>query len=1608
MPEKMGKYHVLERIGRGGMGMILKGHDPVLDRPVALKVISNDIEVTDELRARFYREAQACARLSHPNIVTVHDMGEDDGRLYIVMELLEGDELRRLFAPHRTLPLEDKLAIMSQVCDGPHYAHQKGVVHRDIKPSNIFVLRNGQVKIVDFGIAQIATEGGMTRTGLIMGTLRYISPEQVRGRADHRSDIFSAGTVFYELLGSRPAFPGDDPLQLLEQLRSDDPPALDLIDPTIPPELAGILVRAMRKDPAERFENFELMRNAIEQVRRGMEEEAQGLRARVRAQREQVLALRAALVERIGPLEADETAMAVAPDRARLAALQAAERELGVRIETMQARLARAEAVAPAVQRGVALLEAGRFGDAVVELEAALAEVPEHWHAREALEQARTGAEAEQRARRAETLVREARGALERGDVAGCLGLLDEADVIPPPAEVVPSITALRQQASLAAQAEALAAQAEARAAQEAAEAARRARQHAEQSRDRMAQARGAAETETAPHVVPGLWADAEAGAARAHAAFEGEAYSEAGRAFDAAATAYRQAMEAAREARQRQAAERARDETTRARGEAAGAEHYARDLWAAAEAKAAEADAALSTHDLGGAIDAFGDALASYRRARDAADAAREDERRRAADSRQQSGRARLAAEAANASHYSADLWQRASARWTEAESAFRSQQHAEALEAFDAAATLYRQAEETAQAARRHARDEAEGRRQEMESARGAAMAADAARHASAEWQEAERSAAAGHEAFGGEAYLEGSRVYGRGVTLYQRAEEQARAVVRALELARADAEHAREASGLSRGAAATARAERYASEQWQAGESAEAQARTALDRQDHRAAHALFVEARRQYSAAVPAARAALEAETRRERAELEAETRRLDGLVDQARRLLATGEVPACIERLNDVLALRPGYEPAERLRGEAAAMLRRIEAERRAAEAAANDAQAGADAPTVRIDFEPATAPTRVTPSVRSPELPAAGDEIGEPVAPAAPPPGRPWPWRRLGAGAVALGALAAVAVVALQVRPPDRAPVAPVAPPPPPAVTPPPSRPEPPRAVQPPPGRELAEELRKRMIAARDDAAQAGAERLAQPSFGSGTEKAREAEASMGRQDMTNAQQRYNEAIAAFGQAKAEAIQAAALARKEGDVRAAASRAAEARRAAEVVDAPNLAKGVWTTAEGAQRKAEDSFKQRAFDRARSLYGDAEKSFRAAAKAASDSAAISAAERDRVAALKRGLEEAEQSRRTAVQARETAEKADAARLASRTFAAAQGKQGEGDAALNRQDSASAKLRFQEAQQAYRQAAQEAATEAARVAALQRQQADAEQARERMTAARRAAVQASAARYAPKLFATAQSKDTDASAALGRSDWSGALRLFGDARADYQAAVQEARRESEREGRQVEQTRTAMLARREEAMKAGADRLAKDAFDAAQARQGQADDLVARQNFAAALPAYQDATERYGDAGRQAKAAQAKLDERRAEPPPPPPKPVEKQEARKVEPAPAPPRPAPEDEVRSVLAGYVRGFETKDVALLQQLRPGLKPDEVRRLQESFEQSREYRVSVKVDSLDVQGDQAVVKGRRTDTVVSRAGQSFRNDSAFTYRLKRAGPRWVIDAVN
>jgi serine/threonine-protein kinase len=389
MTEKIGKYTLLERVGRGGMGTVYKAHDPVLNRAVALKVISGEVEVGEELKARFFREARACDKLNHPNIIVVYDLGEDKNRLFIVMEFLEGDELKTIIAERRRLPIETKLGLMIQICDGLHYAHQHGVIHRDVKPGNIFVLRNGQVRILDFGIARIAaSDPGLTRTGLIMGTLRYMSPEQARGRVDQRSDIFSVGAVFYELLAYRPAFDRDNPIEILEQLRAEHPPALTELDPTVPPELAAIIERALMKSPDDRFQDLGQMRDALELVLRQFWDRAAEVRAQVMAQLDDVRELRAALANRLGQGFEDSTLPVVQEDTP-LHALYALHEELARRQSQLRSLVDRTEAMEPRLAQGLELLARGRAEEAISELEGVLREMPRHVRAEAALTDAR-------------------------------------------------------------------------------------------------------------------------------------------------------------------------------------------------------------------------------------------------------------------------------------------------------------------------------------------------------------------------------------------------------------------------------------------------------------------------------------------------------------------------------------------------------------------------------------------------------------------------------------------------------------------------------------------------------------------------------------------------------------------------------------------------------------------------------------------------------------------------------------------------------------------------------------------------------------------------------------------------------------------------------------------------------------------------------------------------------------------------------------------------------------------------------------------------------------------------------------------------------------------
>jgi hypothetical protein len=251
---RIGRYLITGRIGQGGMGMVYRGLDESLEREVAVKTLTTEGAFDADSRQRFEVEARAAARLQHPNIVIVYERGEDRGLPFIAMELLPGTDLEVLLRSGEELLLAEKLEVVIQVCRGLAYAHERGIVHRDMKPSNIRILDDGTAKIVDFGIAKL---GGthLTRTGMIVGTVHYMSPEQVRGGPlDGRSDIFSLGVILYELLAGERPFRGEGPTQILYKIVAEPAPPLD------PSQLGGVasrlqavVDRALAKNREERY-----------------------------------------------------------------------------------------------------------------------------------------------------------------------------------------------------------------------------------------------------------------------------------------------------------------------------------------------------------------------------------------------------------------------------------------------------------------------------------------------------------------------------------------------------------------------------------------------------------------------------------------------------------------------------------------------------------------------------------------------------------------------------------------------------------------------------------------------------------------------------------------------------------------------------------------------------------------------------------------------------------------------------------------------------------------------------------------------------------------------------------------------------------------------------------------------------------------------------------------------------------------------------------------------------------------------------------------------------------------------------------------------------------
>jgi serine/threonine-protein kinase len=255
--KKIGRYKILGELGRGAMGIVYRAQDPALDRVVALKtiILADDAEGREEYQKRFFLEAKAAGKLTHPSIVTTYDFGEQDGVAYLAMELLEGTDLRTRLK-EGALPPAEAVEVARQVAEGLGFAHERGIVHRDVKPGNIMLLERGRAKIMDFGLARMRAADHKTVTGMVLGTPKYMSPEQVAGSpVDQRSDLFSLGIVLYEMLTGGRLFGAEDMTQIMHNVTYQEHEPPTRLKPELPAMLDFVVARALKKDPASRYQD---------------------------------------------------------------------------------------------------------------------------------------------------------------------------------------------------------------------------------------------------------------------------------------------------------------------------------------------------------------------------------------------------------------------------------------------------------------------------------------------------------------------------------------------------------------------------------------------------------------------------------------------------------------------------------------------------------------------------------------------------------------------------------------------------------------------------------------------------------------------------------------------------------------------------------------------------------------------------------------------------------------------------------------------------------------------------------------------------------------------------------------------------------------------------------------------------------------------------------------------------------------------------------------------------------------------------------------------------------------------------------------------------------
>jgi len=702
MPEKIGKYDIIESIGRGGTGTVYKALDSKLKRLVALKVLTTEAGVGDELRARLLAEAQACSGLSHPNVVTIFDIGDEGDQVFIVMELLDGSGLDRLLADRAELSIEDKVSAVVQVCGALEHAHQRGVVHRDIKPGNIVFQLDGPVKIGDFGMSALTADAASAKGEAALTTMRYMAPEQIKALGDARSDQYALAAVLYAALAARAPYVGDDVAKLLEQLAKEKPPGLLELVPTLPPELVKIVEKAMSREAADRYADVKALRTELEPVLRTLAEEAERVRGQLTALIAKSLEMDAAVAKRLTGVapEAKSPAEPAEELPRKLDALRKRTELVGKRIEELGEKTRKLDACDALLKRGAELLAAGKFAEARAEFENVLGQLPDYAVVTPSLEKARTGEEEQKRRDSVRKLLDDAKAALEKKDYARSLDLLQQVSQVPAPAEFDTEFSTLRDAAVTL---------------QKKMEEAERAKQQAAKAKEGLVEARRAAEEQTAAKYAAAAWGDGQKNLEQGEGEFRSEKYAEALKSFEAAAAAYKKAEAEAREAQIRE--KKAAEEAEAARRLKLAGEFVDEARTALAERVYKKADELLRRADEVPPPEQMKNEIRTLREKVEAELKAELEAKEPATKARALMGEMKTEAQEEGGAGLASTLWAAAESKAAEGAAAADRELFREATSAFEVATKTYRLATDEARAAKLREKETVEKALQEAE---------------------------------------------------------------------------------------------------------------------------------------------------------------------------------------------------------------------------------------------------------------------------------------------------------------------------------------------------------------------------------------------------------------------------------------------------------------------------------------------------------------------------------------------------------------------------------------------------------------------------------------------------------------------------------------------------------------------------------------------------------------------------------------------------------------------------------------------------------------------------------------------------------------------------